>query len=326
MEEQGMINCPNCNKRTFANNDKCIYCKYILKNEEHKFNKEIYNYLNDKYNESKNKPHTIKIAMEKFGLNLEEAKEIIDYISDQIYYKEEAKKNAVIQKKRNEPMEELPTNGIDYSKYKSYSEQVYTARKKWGPLKLTMCTILIILLIILCIAEAGSLNIRIIGIIFSIVLFIKTFSNYEVPLNEHTFVVSVFPFFIHYIIPKLIVIIPLIGILTIVTIYTGLYINNIVMGVIILGIVLTIAVWLKLAKLGLYAEKFTVDENIIRCIITTRTTRTSIDSNDIPSNALRDEYYDILYIKEVKETLNSIIIYGDILKTKVQYYDTIRLC
>lgn len=93
MENQGMINCPNCNKRIFADSDKCIYCKYILKEKEHNFDKEIYDFLYCKYNENKNKPETIKAGIEKFGISTKESKEIVDHISEQFYYKEEAEKN-----------------------------------------------------------------------------------------------------------------------------------------------------------------------------------------------------------------------------------------
>lgn len=314
MEEQGMINCPNCNKRTFANNDKCIYCKHILKNQEHKFNKEIYNYLFSKYKESKNKPDTIKSAIEKFGLKIDEAKEIVDYISHQIYYEEETGKKVDLQKRRDESMEKLPTNGIDYSKYKSNSNSSYVARKKWGPLKLAMCAILFVILSFICGMEIGSLEIRCIGIILSIALFIKTFSQYEVPLNQHTFVFSGFSYLIHYLVPKLIVIIPLVVILVIVVIYIGLYITGIVFLAVLLGIVLVTTVWIKLDKLGKSAIEFTVDYGVIRCVCKNYYRYKYRDLDKIQPESRRDEYYDILYIKKIKETINSIIIYGDIQK------------
>lgn len=319
MEKQGMINCPNCNKRTFANNDKCIYCKHIIKNQQHKFNKEIYNYIFIKYNESKNKPAIIKNAMEKFGLKIDEAKEIVDYISHQIYYEEETGKKVDLQKRRDEPMENLPTNGIDYSKYKSNSNSSYVARKKCGPLKLAMCVILFVILSFISGMEIVSLEIRCIGIILSIALFIKTFSQYEVPLNQHTFVFSIFSYFIHHFVPKLIVIILLMLILVIVVIYVGLYITGVVFVTVLLGIVLVITLWIKLDKLGKSAIEFTVDYGIIRCVCKKYNSYKYRDLNYRLSSARRNEYYDILYIRKIKETINSIIIYGDIQK-KVEYY------
>ena len=109
MEDTLIINCPNCNKKTIANNNECIYCKYILKEKEHNFDEEIYKFLYTKYNESKSKPDTIKVGMEKFGLSLKETKEIVDNISEQTYHKEVAENNS-------QPKEELPTNGMEYSK------------------------------------------------------------------------------------------------------------------------------------------------------------------------------------------------------------------
>ena len=99
MENKQIINCPNCNKKTFADNNECIYCKYILKEKEHNFDEEIYKFLYTKYNESKSKPDTIKVGMEKFGLSLKETKEIVDNISENIYYKETSNEKEVTQKK-----------------------------------------------------------------------------------------------------------------------------------------------------------------------------------------------------------------------------------
>lgn len=99
MENKRIINCPNCNKRTFADNNECIYCKYILKEKEHNFDKEIYKFLYTKYNESKSKPDTIKVGMEKFGLSLKETKEIVDNISENIYNIEKSKEKDSTQEK-----------------------------------------------------------------------------------------------------------------------------------------------------------------------------------------------------------------------------------
>jgi len=128
--KQMMINCPNCNKRTFADKKECIYCKYILK-DEHNFDTDIYDFLYSQYNENKNKPETIKVGMEKYGLTMKEVKEIVDNISEKVYQNEEAEKNKKTIKKQDEPREELPTNGIDYSKYVNYSSNsAYTEHKK----------------------------------------------------------------------------------------------------------------------------------------------------------------------------------------------------
>lgn len=40
MDNKVMINCPNCNKRIFADNKEYIYCKYILK-DSHNFDGDI---------------------------------------------------------------------------------------------------------------------------------------------------------------------------------------------------------------------------------------------------------------------------------------------
>lgn len=114
MENEGMINCPNCNKRTFSDNKECIYCKYILK-EENNFDKNIYNFLYNEYIKSKNKPETIKIGMEKFNMNMTDIKEIVDYIAEQIYHNIEAQKKVEHENQYSQLKTELTKN---YGVYK----------------------------------------------------------------------------------------------------------------------------------------------------------------------------------------------------------------
>lgn len=114
MENEGMINCPNCNKRTFSDNKECIYCKYILK-EENNFDKNIYNFLYNEYIKSKNKPETIKIGMEKFNMNMADIKEIVDYIAEQIYHNIEAQKKVEHENQYSQLKTELTKN---YGVYK----------------------------------------------------------------------------------------------------------------------------------------------------------------------------------------------------------------
>jgi len=82
----GLIECPNCKKETF-DDDKCQWCKYSLKEKENQFNKEIYSTLKDNYVVNLNKQEAIKLGMSKFNLSMNESKEIVDYIADEHYEK-----------------------------------------------------------------------------------------------------------------------------------------------------------------------------------------------------------------------------------------------
>lgn len=86
----GLILCPNCGKETF-DNERCIYCKYTLKEKNNNFPKDIYQYLKDDYLKTRNKAQTIQNCRRKFGLSLLDCKKIMDYIADEQYEKENYK-------------------------------------------------------------------------------------------------------------------------------------------------------------------------------------------------------------------------------------------
>ena len=75
----GLIECPNCKKETF-DDYRCQWCKYVLKEKEHQFDKEIYNTLKENYISNLNKQDSIKLGIEKYNLSMSESKEIVDYI------------------------------------------------------------------------------------------------------------------------------------------------------------------------------------------------------------------------------------------------------
>lgn len=86
----GLIECPNCGKKTF-DDEKCKWCNYTLKEKENNFDKETYTYLKNEYITKKSKPEAIKLGMQKFNLSLLETKNIVDFIADEIYDKENYK-------------------------------------------------------------------------------------------------------------------------------------------------------------------------------------------------------------------------------------------
>ena len=306
MNDNGLINCPNCNKRTFTNNKQCIYCKYIL-NNEHNFNNEIYNFLYKKYDENKNKMETIKIGMTQYNLTMEESKKIVDHISELMYFNNITEKN----KKDNVHKEELPTNGIDYSKYINHS---YKSHKKRRILKTFLIIFFISILFPLFEKNVISGKLTIILFVLSIILLIKTFKNHTVPSNPHTFIFSFSKFLIHYILPRTIVLIislPLFFIL-------GIRFLNNEQKILFSGIIIFIIFLILITNLRKNtSHEFTVDyENIIYKRRVYERYRERLGSDYI---AFVEEWYNIHSIKEIKETMNSIIIYGDIRK---KYYES----
>ena len=157
-----------------------------------------------------------------------------------------------------------------------------------------------IIVALMCIKEIGSLGIRIVAIALSVLLFIKLIGRSEVPLNPHTFVFSFFQFFIRCILPILIAIV----LLVFVSIQIIKYVTNFeqIIGILVL---VTFAVCIRLFIVFGRTGEFTADYGAIKYI-------RGIHSNGERST---EEWYVIHSIKEVKETLNSIIIYGDIRKS-----------
>lgn len=84
------MKCPNCGKElneTFFT-DKCPYCRFLLKKKEHPFDRDIYDFLKNDYLETRNKADSIKNGMARFGISTGEAKEILDFIADEVYEEE----------------------------------------------------------------------------------------------------------------------------------------------------------------------------------------------------------------------------------------------
>lgn len=82
-----MEKCPHCGNET-PDNEKCTYCKFVLKKKTNNFNQEIYAFLRSDYLQTRNKAVSIKNGMQRFGLSMKEAKEILDFIADEVYEQE----------------------------------------------------------------------------------------------------------------------------------------------------------------------------------------------------------------------------------------------
>lgn len=100
-----LIECPNCGKKTF-DDYKCSYCKYVLKHKANDFDPIIYKFLYDDYTNTNNKAISIKNGVAQFNKPMSEIKEIVDFVADEIYEKNNYREK-----------EEVNINGIRYNTY-----------------------------------------------------------------------------------------------------------------------------------------------------------------------------------------------------------------
>lgn len=84
------MKCPNCGNeiRALCPDDKCPFCKFLLMEHEHPFDPALYDYLKNDYLQTRNKSVSIKNGMQHFSLSMKEAKEILDFIADEVYDEE----------------------------------------------------------------------------------------------------------------------------------------------------------------------------------------------------------------------------------------------
>lgn len=80
----GTVICPNCGKET-VNDEKCAYCNYPLRKKDNPYDVRQYCYLKEEYLKTNNKAAAIKSGMRRYGISMQEAKEIVDFIADEIY-------------------------------------------------------------------------------------------------------------------------------------------------------------------------------------------------------------------------------------------------
>lgn len=308
MNQPQLIDCPNCKNRIFYDSKICPYCKLNLNKSKPSFDEEIYNFLYQEYSTTKNKPAAIKKGMEKYNKNMNEIKEIIDYISDEIYNKELAEKKAI-------PKEELPNNGIYYSKNKYTKSFLFnTSKRKIPPIKIISVIIYwIIILFIYSKTKNPTLQMGLfIGFLIGVVFFAHTIIKYsKMPPTPHTYTFSLLQYFLHNLIYKIILMISLVLILL--KLDFGMYISLII---IITLITLFFTFLYQLLKKS--TERFTVEYGLIQYQHERREFFWWDGNNDVnsvhESSYFTVVYYDIKSIKKVKETFNNIIIYADIEK------------
>lgn len=302
-----MKDCPNCNKRIFIDSIKCPYCKLELIKKENNFDKELYEYLYNEYNLTKDKQKTIKFGMQKFNKSMIEIKEIIDYISNEVYNKELSKEKAI-------PKEELPTNEIDYSKIK-YAKSLFgkSSKRKIPPLKIIGVIIYWILILLMFSKTTNQTHQIILFICFfyGIIYFAYTIIKYsKMPPPPHTYIFSLFQYFIHNLIYKIILLILLIiGLINI---------DNPIISIILIIALITLFFTFLYQLLKKSTERFTVEYGFIQYQHERRELfwwDGNSDENSVHANSYFTViYYDIKNIKKIIENINSIVIFADIEK------------
>lgn len=316
MENKGIIECPNCNQRIFADSNECPNCKFLLKEKENNFDKAIYDFLYYTYEKNRDKQETIKVGMDKFKMTMKEIKEMVDYASEEIYQKEESKKKA-IQK------EELPTNEVDYSKIKYNKRGI--ARSKNFPLKIIgiICYFIIILILLANTkTEAMQKGLFVAFMVGIIALVVTIVNDKNIPPSPHTFVYSFSQYFIHRLIYQIAVLV--------LVIWLPLQLENKIYGIVSTNKTILIFIYIAgiIALLLRFYYQF-AKSTTSKFIVETGTIRYEHERIDLLRNTAYDPdtldryryftnvYYQIYSIKKVKETLNEIIIYGNIEKTVV---------
>lgn len=116
------IICPNCGKEAI-NDDKCRYCNYILKKNSNPYNSEKYQYLKEEYIKSNNKAAAIKNGMNHFGISMQEAKKIVDFIADEIYEEQAIRSKEQVVELLDE--DEPESVRIKREKYNARTSKIY---------------------------------------------------------------------------------------------------------------------------------------------------------------------------------------------------------
>lgn len=302
-----LIKCPNCNRDTFEDY-KCQYCKYVLKPKTNNYEKEVYEFLKEDYINSRNKSITIKSGIKKYNKSLEEIKEIVDYIADEIYEIENFKSK-----------EELETGNIVEPMYSNSK----TLKNSVSSLVLLALSIISAICLIISATKYNNKNFTIILVsIFLVLLIMFTFSLKPKKIRQkNTFYYSFMQYFIHDMIYKIL----LLAILCYIPIhFKEIFFKD--------GNILFIWIWyfclflLLLYFLFKWAEystsSITIDFDKISFKF--QKANRSLHGEQIErfyylswSNYVD---YNIQNITNIVETFNSFIIYGNI--TKNQFYVT----
>ncbi len=84
------IQCPNCGKEILVS-ERCGYCNYYFEKKENKYDVIHYTYFKMAYEKERNKAVVIRQGMQRFGISMPEAKEIADFVADEVYESEQAR-------------------------------------------------------------------------------------------------------------------------------------------------------------------------------------------------------------------------------------------
>lgn len=291
----GLIKCPNCGKKVF-DDYQCGYCKFVLNPKENHFDRDIYQFLYDDYLVSKNKAITIKNGTSKFHKPMEEIKEIVDFIANKVYEESQYKSK-----------EELEAT----------SEYVVEHHKNVKVISMILMVVSVLLLGIFIKGNNKPL------MLVSIFLFILSLISFIVGLStqkayfKNTYYFSFLEYFIHDLCYKIIL---LIAIFLFPLWKIDMFRNKEMIILICYGISFFFISYIIYKWIVTSTSEFVIAPGKVvykynRPNLTA--TKEEIEINKYPERAWQNEIsYDISKIDQVKETINSFIIYGNITKNQ----------
>ncbi len=301
----GLVKCPNCGKETF-DDYKCGYCKYVLRKKENKFDTEMYSYLYEEYFQARNKAQVVKKGMSKFNKPMQEIKNIVDYIADEVFEQENYKSKEEL----GEHLTKVTYN--DFSKV----DEAFSLKKS----ALLLLTILLGLLLVFSVTRTDSkMLITIFAVSFMV--FLTYFSFSLLPKENRincTYYYSFVQYFIHDFIYKILIMV-LIFFVPIILLgkFELTYFDITAVGVTlyIIEVLLLLVYMYMWAKTS--TSSFTIDYGNVVYRYQKLNGLSGQESDRFPELAWSHYVeYSIVQVYKIKESMNSIIIYGKIIKSQ----------
>lgn len=294
-----MIVCPNCGKRIF-DDDKCGFCKFVLKEKKHNFDSEVYQFLYDDYVNTKNKADTIRTGIARFQKPMREIKEIVDFIADEIYEKNNYRSREEIQQR--EPYQ---------------SKSMDNWKSKRATIFLSVLTVISGIAVVVTATKTDNRSIMMTSAV-AFLVFLTCFGVSLTPKKvrmKNTYYYSFISYFFHDMLYKLIIVA---GLLLAPGLVKHMYVieNNPGLLMIWYAAVLLIALYFLGRGFECTTASFMVEHGEI---VYKHQKPNHLNNSDLdrhPEFAWTNYIeYKFFKITKVTETLNSFIIYGDIVRT-----------
>ena len=302
-----IIKCPNCNRDT-PDEYKCQYCKYVIKLKPNNYEKEIYEYLKTDYLNSRNKAITIKNGMQKYNKSMKETKEIVDYIADEIYdienYKSkedlDAQTSAETKHDNSNVLKRIGLSFLLLSMAVISSIGLVTAEKKYD--NNTISAILASITIVSFIMFAFSLKPKKVR-------------------KANTYYFSFVQYFIHDLVYKILL---LAALCCVPSCFKEIFFNENNMMLLLIWFLAIFILFFRFLFKWAESSTASITVDLSKVCFQFRKTNPSLKSEQLDRlhHLAWSNYvdYNIHSITKVTETINSIIIYGNI--TKKQFYVT----